>query len=52
MFSVIKHRNNQQQNQGLNHKSSHIEREQVTNVKFGVNTVKINRESDHKNDHH
>lgn len=49
LFSIIKHRNNQQQNQRLNHKSSHIKRKKIADFESVVNTIQINRESNGKN---
>ncbi len=51
--SVIKHRNNKQNDQRLNYKSPHVKRKKISYAEMIVYTVKIDRESDGKhNDHH
>ena len=52
LFPIIKQRNDQQQDNRLNHKSPHIKGEQVANFKFGVNAIQINGQSDCENNCH
>ena len=52
MFSIVKQRNNQQQNQRLNHEPPHVKREKIANFKLCVNTIEIDWESDGENNQH
>ena len=52
VFSIIEQGNNQKQYQRLNHKSSHIKGEKISDVKLGMNAVKIEREGNGENNQH
>ncbi len=49
MLPVIKHRDDQQQDQRLNDEPPHVEREKIAGFEPVINAVQVDRESDGEN---